>query len=79
MERAWIMGRVFGSESLAGEDDAQVGFSGLGNGVTHRSYAVEVYVRLWRGLGLSFARSGAWFARGIAAGAQYRAALSWES
>jgi hypothetical protein len=78
IERAWIMGRVFGSESLAGDDEVQPGFSGLGNGVTHRSYAFEIYVKVWRGLGLSFTRSGAWFARGIAAGAQYRAALSWE-
>jgi len=78
IERVWFIGRIFGSESLADEDEARLGFSGLGNGVSFRSYGLEVYARLWRGLGLSFSRDGAWFAQGIAAGAQYRVALSWE-
>lgn len=78
IERVWLIGRVYGSQSLASDEEARVGFSGLGNGVSHQSYGFEVYARLWRGLGLSFSQSGAWFARGIAAGAQYRFALSWE-
>lgn len=79
VDRAWVMGRLFGSESFASSEEARFGFAGLGNGVTHRSYGIEIYIRIWRGLGVSYSRSGAWHAAGIAAGAQNRFALSWDA
>lgn len=80
VRRLWLIGRVYGSESFASDAEVagELGLTGLGNGVSHRSYGFEAYLRLWRGLGVSAAMNGAFHARGIAAGAHYRFGLSFE-
>lgn len=77
IDRFWFVARVFGSEVFGGEDE--VGMSATGLGATaHTSWAVEIFARLWRGLGASFSFSGAFRAAGLPAGANLKFALSYE-
>jgi hypothetical protein len=77
INRFWFIGRVFGSEAFASQDDIGMSASGLGTTV-HTSFAVELYGRIWRGLGASFAVAGAFRAAGLPAGLNYRAGLNYE-
>lgn len=77
IDRFWFIGRVFGSQAFASSEEIGMSASGLGTTV-HSSFAVEVFGRIWRGLGASFALSGAFRAAGLPAGLNLRFALSYE-
>jgi hypothetical protein len=76
VERFWLTARFYGQEPVG--DPSGADFSGLGGGVRHRSFALQLYARLWRKLGVSFAFAGAFSARNLPAGAQYTVGLSYE-
>jgi len=76
VDRLWLVLRVYGTESFAGPESAA--FSGLGGGVTHRSYSLGLRVRIWRGLAVAFSAAGAFSARNLPAGAYYTTSLSFE-
>lgn len=77
LDRLWVIARVTGIESFAGDADTADGASGLGNGVTYTSWGVEAYVRIFRGLGVSFGFAGAFRARALPAGANLTWSLSY--
>jgi hypothetical protein len=70
--------RFLGVESFASDAETVDGASGLGSGVSVASWGLEAYVRLWRGLGVSFYFAGAFRARALPAGANYTWSLSWQ-
>jgi len=77
VERFTLIVRFFGSESFL--DGAPMnGGIGLGNGVSYRSWGIELFGRIWKGLGASAAFNGAFAAQGIIAGALVKGALSYE-
>lgn len=79
VDRFWLIFRIFGSESFASDTEAQAaGFSGLGNGVEHRSFGLTLLGRIWNGISASASADGAFSARGIAAGANVKFALIYE-
>jgi hypothetical protein len=78
IERLWIIARFFGVESFASQEEAASSFSGLGDGVTHNSWGLEAYVRIWRGLGVSAGFDGAFRARNLPAGAPIKFTLSYQ-
>ncbi len=79
LKRFWFIGRVYGSESFASSADAARGTSGLGNGITHRSFGFEFTARVWRKLGLAVGVDGAFSARSLPAAAQWKFTLSYEN
>lgn len=83
VDRFWFIVRFFGSESFASLADPQgmsagANPSGLGGGVTYRSFGLEIFGRIWRTLGASAGVSGAFFARNLPAAPYIRFALSYE-
>jgi hypothetical protein len=74
-KRLWTIIRIFGSESFSGPELASA--SGLGGGITHRSVSLELFARVWRSFGVSVSAAGAFSARSLPAGAQYKVALSY--
>src|SRR5262249_41012656 len=59
VDRFLLILRLNGVESFATVGSASVDQTGLGNGVTYTSPGVEVYGRIWRGLGAAVAWEGA--------------------
>ena len=53
-------------------------FSGLGNGVTYTAYGAQLFGRIAGGFGATVGVESALRARGVAAGANLRFALSYE-
>jgi hypothetical protein len=78
-ERLRVTGRFFGVESLASSEEAAAGFAGLGDGVTHTSFGLELYARIVERFGISIAADTAVRARGIVAGTPIKLAVSWEN
>jgi hypothetical protein len=78
IERFWIIARLTGVESFASNADAARDATGLGNGVTFIAPGLEVYGRIWRGLGAALAVDGALRARSVAAGEQLKVAVSYQ-
>jgi hypothetical protein len=76
--RLWFIFKLFGVESFASNAEAAANFTGLGNGVTFTAFGLQVFGRIWRGLGAFAQVDGAFRARGVAAGANLRFGLSWE-
>ena len=74
------MWRFVGVVSFATQAEAARDATGLGNGVSYLSPGIEVYGRIWRGLGASFGYDSAirGTARSVAAGAQIKLALSYQ-
>lgn len=77
IDRVWLIGRFYGLESLASDEEAGRGFSGLGQGVTHTSLGADVYVRVWDTLGVSTGLATAVRARNIISAAPFRATISY--
>jgi hypothetical protein len=77
IERLWFIGRLFGTEAFAGEDEVGMSAAGLGAAI-HTSWSAEIYGRIWRGLGASAQVSGAFRAAGLPAGASLKFALSYQ-
>ena len=77
VERFTLIVRFFGSESFLNGAPMNGGI-GLGNGVSYRSWGLELFGRVWKGIGASAAINGAFAAQGIIAGAMVRGALSYE-
>lgn len=73
VERLSVMVRIYGLEPFAKPENNA--FSGFGGGVAHRSFQLQLGVRLWRELSLSAAVAGAFSARNLPAGAQYMVSL----
>lgn len=79
IDRVWLLIRMYGQEPFSSMSSASTtGFSGLGEGVKHTSIALELYTRLWQGLGFSFGVSGAPRASNLPSGIPLRFALSYE-
>lgn len=77
VDRLLVIFRLFGSESLARDDQISMNAGGLG-AATHASWTLELYGRVWRGLGASFSLGGAWRVAGLPSGSNYRWSLSYE-
>jgi len=77
-DRFWLILRLRGVESLAGQGAVQSGFAGLGDGVTYTAIAGELQGRIWRGLAASVSYDTSFRARGIIAAAPIKFALSWQ-
>jgi hypothetical protein len=78
IDRFWFIARLMGVESFASDREASAAFSGLGNGVTYTAYGVDIYGRIYRGLGADLGVDSAFRARSIAAGAQLKVGLSYQ-
>jgi hypothetical protein len=78
VERFWLIWRFTGVESFASSTEAARNATGLGNGVTFIAPGIEVFGRIWRGLGASFALDSALRARSVPAGLNLRFAVSWQ-
>jgi hypothetical protein len=78
IERFWLIGRLSGVESFASPKEASMNATGLGNGVTYTSPGVELFGRIWRGIGASIGADSAFRARSLPAGAQLKVSLSYE-
>jgi hypothetical protein len=78
VERFWLMGRLTGVESFATQKQASMGATGLGNGVTYTAYGVELYGRIYRGLGASLGIDSAFRARSLPAAAQLKVGVSYQ-
>ena len=84
-DRFLLILRFHGVESFASTDElvraglSGAGFAGLGNGVTHTSYGIEIFARVWRGIGVAVAADGAIRARNLPAGVNWKFALSYEA
>jgi hypothetical protein len=78
IDRFWWIWRFSGVESFASTTEAAQNATGLGNGVTFIAPGIEVYGRIWRGLGASVALDSALRARSVAAGVNLRFAVSWQ-
>lgn len=78
VERFWVIAKVFGVESFTGSDGAAATFTGLGNGLTFTAFGVQLYGRIYKGLGAAVQVDGAFRARGVAAGANLRFSLVYE-
>lgn len=76
--RFWFILKLNGVESFASASQASQSATGLGNGVTYTSPGLEVYARIWRGLGASVGIDSAFRARSVAAGSQLKVALSYQ-
>ena len=78
IDRFWLVLRLSGVESFASAEEAARDATGLGNGVTYLAPGVDLYGRIWRGLGASIGAEWALRARSVAAGVQLRIALSYQ-
>ncbi len=77
IERFWFIVKLGGIESFASAAQASRDATGLGDGVTYLSPGVDVYGRIWRGLGAQVGIDSALRARSIAAGIEVRSAVSY--
>ncbi len=77
-DRSWLITRFYGTESFASNEEASQGTTGIGNGVTHTSFGVEVTGRIVGGLSAAFGIDGAFRARSIISGVPLRFTLSYE-
>ena len=82
VDRFWLILRFYGTESLASTAELQrnttPNATGLGNGVTYMVVGGELYGRIWKGLGASFAIDKALRARLLPGAAAPRFSISWE-
>lgn len=78
INRFWFLFRIHGVESFASSADAGQSPVGLGNGVTYTSWGLELYARVFKGLGLSYGVDGAFRARSVIAAASHRFSVSYQ-
>lgn len=78
VDRFLLILRLNGIESFASNAQAAATETGLGNGVTFTAVGVELYGRIWRGLGASIALDDALRARSLPAASQLKVALSYQ-
>jgi len=78
VDRFWVALRLNGVESFASQREAAQNATGLGNGVTFIAYGVQLYGRIYRGLGASLTGDSAFRARSVAAGANIMAAITYQ-
>jgi hypothetical protein len=78
IERFWFILRLNGLESFATQEQASMGATGLGNGVSYTSPGAELYGRIWKGLGASIGVDSAFRARSLPAAAQLKVGLSYQ-
>lgn len=75
VERFWLIGRVFGSEPFSAPTNGTF----TGQGVTqHISYGLELFGRIWDGIGAAFSANGAFTAQNLPAGLNLQFKLSYE-
>jgi hypothetical protein len=77
VDRLILILRLNGVESFASAAQASLTQTGLGNGVTYVAPGVELYGRVWRGLGASIAWDDAVRARSVPAAGQLKVSLSY--
>jgi hypothetical protein len=78
VDRVTVILRLNGVESFASNAQAAATQTGLGNGVTYVAPGVELYGRIWRGLGASIAWDDALRARSLPAAGQLKVSLSYQ-
>ncbi len=78
IDRFWLILRLSGLESFASNQEAAMNATGLGNGVTFLAPGVEVYGRVWRGLGANLGVDSALRGRSVAAAVQLKVGLSYQ-
>jgi hypothetical protein len=78
VERFWVQLSIRGVESFASAAEASRDATGLGNGVSFLAPGLELYGRIYRGLGASIGADTAVRARSVAAGAQLKVAISYD-
>jgi hypothetical protein len=77
VDRFWVTVRITGLQSFSTEVSTASN-TGLGTGVSYVAPGVEVYGRIWRGLGLAVAVDTAVYATSLPAGVQTKLSLSYQ-
>jgi hypothetical protein len=78
VDRFILILRLNGVESFASNAQAAANQTGLGNGVTFVATGIELYGRIWRGLGAAIALDDAVRARSLPAAGQLKVALNYQ-